>query len=288
MNETTARALPAGACDCHVHFYGDPREYVPRADAGLAAQRGSAAEYRELMQRLGHTRVVAVQSILYGFDNRCMLEGMAQIGTGARGVAVVAPRTPIAELRMLDRSGVCGARAFMLPGGVLAWDELEPLARRIAGLGWHMQVQLDGGELAQRARLLESLPCPVVIDHVGKFLEPVDTGHPSFQALLRLLDSGRVWVKLSAPYETSRTGPPEYADVAALACALLRHSPERMVWATNWPHPGRAEKPSEAQLLDLLHSWTGKQSWERVLAGNPAALYGFPCSSADRRTALTQ
>jgi D-galactarolactone isomerase len=276
MNAASAFAVPAGACDCHVHFYGDPHAYPPRADAGLAPQRGSAAEYRVLMQRLGVERVVAVQSILYGFDNRCMLDGMAQIGAGARGIAVVSADTAAAELSMLDDRGVRGARAFMLPGGVLAWDELAPIAQRISQLGWLLQVQLDGRELPQRLELLASLPCPVVIDHIGKFLEPVAPAHPSFQALLRLLDSGGCWVKLSAPYETSRTGPPRFADVSLLASALVRYAPARMLWASNWPHAGRDPKPDDAALLDLLLAWSPDQEVRnRILVDNPAALYGF-------------
>lgn len=276
MNSASPQALPAGACDCHVHFYGDVREYPSRADAGLAPQQGSAADYMVLMQRLGLERVVAVQSILYGFDNGCMLDGMTQIGAGARGIAVVAADTSDAKLSVLDHRGVRGARAFMLPGGVLGWDELAPIARRIAGLGWHLQVQLDGRELVQHAPLLATLPCPIVIDHVGKFLEPVAPAHPSFQALLRLLDGGRCWVKLSAPYETSRSGPPHFADVSLLASTLVRHSPERMLWASNWPHPGRDPKPDDAALLDLLREWSpGAEICQRILVDNPAELYRF-------------
>ncbi|CAG0988895.1 partial 2-pyrone-4,6-dicarbaxylate hydrolase, partial [Gammaproteobacteria bacterium] len=213
MSTGSRLELPAGACDCHVHFYGDPRTHPPRLDAGLAPQRGGAGDYRTVMQRLGLERVVAVQSILYGFDNSCMVDGMMQIGAGARGVAVVSASTPPAELRRLDDRGVRGARAFMLPGGAFGWDELAPLAKRVAELGWHVQVQLDGCELPRRAEMLGSLPCTVVIDHVGKFLEPVEPAHPAFHALLRLIDTGRTWVKLSAPYESSRMGPPRYEDV---------------------------------------------------------------------------
>jgi D-galactarolactone isomerase len=217
-----------------------------------------------------------VQSILYGFDNRCMLDGMMQIGAGARGIAGVSSRAAAAALRMLDERGVRGARAFMLPGGVFGWDELAPLAPRVADFGWHVQVQMDGRELPSRAGFLAALPCPVVIDHVGKFLDPVEPAHPSFQALLRLLDTGRCWVKLSAPYETSRTGPPRFEDVSRLAAALVRHAPERLLWASNWPHPGREPKPDDAALLDLMLDWSADPDVRnRILVDNPAILYGF-------------
>ena len=110
-------------------------------------------------------------------------------------------------------------------------------AARVAALGWHIQFQMDGRELHTRLELLQSLPRDLVIEHIGKFLEPVGVEHPGFQALLRLLDGGRCWVKLSGAYMTSKSGPPLYADVGVLAKALVRHAPERMLWASNWPHP---------------------------------------------------
>ncbi len=96
-------APPAGSCDCHVHFYGDAAAHPARADAGLPPQRGSATDYQATMVRAGIDRVVAIQSILYGFDNRCMIEGMRKIGAGARGIAVVSELTQVDERR-------CGRR----------------------------------------------------------------------------------------------------------------------------------------------------------------------------------
>ena len=115
-----------------------------------------------------------------------------------------------------------------------------------------------------------------MIDHNGKFLEPVAPEHPSFQSLLRVLDSGRVWIKLSAPYETSRTGAPGYDDVSLLARTLAEKFPERCLWASNWPHPGRDPVPDAVPLYDLLFSWaTSDATRRRVLVDNPAELYGF-------------
>ena len=85
-------------------------------------------------------------------------------------------------------------------------------------------------------------------------------------------------MKLSAPYETSRTGAPGYEDVSRLAKALVRHAPERMLWASNWPHPSAPPDavPDDAELLDLLLDWAPDDATRRkILVDNPAALYGF-------------
>ncbi len=164
----------------------------------------------------------------------------------------------------------------MLPNAFLSWDDVRAIAARVAPLGWHVQMQLDGRELPTHAALLAALPTDVVIDHNGKFLVPVPPDDPSFVALLRLLDSGRCWVKLSAPYETSKTGAPRYEDVSVLARALVARNPERCVWASNWPHPGQNPPPSSAAMLDLLLDWAPDEATRtRILVDNPARLYGF-------------
>lgn len=115
-----------------------------------------------------------------------------------------------------------------------------------------------------------------MIDHVGKFLEPVPLDHDAFRSLLRLIDTGRVFLKLSAPYEVSKAGPPTYEDVGRLAKACVAAAPERMLWASNWPHPSVPEKPDDAVLLDLLLDWAPDEATRRqILVDTPAKLYGF-------------
>ena len=131
--------------------------------------------------------------------------------------------------------------------------------------------------LPDREALLKKLTGTLVVDHVGKFLEPVPVDHPAFKVLLRLLENGRTWVKLSAPYEWSKAGPPNYSDVGRLATALSRAAPDRMLWATNWPHPtpGLA-KPDDAWTLDMMLEWVPDEATRRkTLVDNPARLYGF-------------
>jgi D-galactarolactone isomerase len=269
---------PAGACDCHMHIYEDRYPTVPTA--AFPNPSAPLSEYRKVQRQLGLERVVVVQPSGYGFDNQCTLEAVAAFGASARAIVVIGPETPEAELPRLHAKGARGVRFHMLPGGVLPWDALEATAARIAPLGWHIQLQLDGRTLPEYEARLGKLPCDLVIDHNGKFLEPVGVDHPGFKVLLRLLDSGRCWVKVSAPYETSKTGAPRYEDVAVLAKALIKANPERCVWASNWPHPNRKTLPDNAALLDLLLDWAASDLVRRrILADNPVRLYGFGASS---------
>ncbi len=262
-----------GVCDTHVHFY-DGR-YPPAADAVLRPPDANVDEYRAVQAVLGVERVVVVQPTTYGVDSRCQLAALSALGDSARGVMVVDADTPAAELARLTDLGVRGARFHMLPGGAVGWERLEAVAANIAPFGWHVQLQLNGRELAERCERLLRLPVGLVVDHVGRFMPPVKPDSPEFAALLRLVEAG-ARVKLSAPYESSVTGPPDFADVTALVDALVARARDRLVWASNWPHPGQPAPPTPVDLVALRDRWLPTDELRRlVLVDNPAELYDF-------------
>ncbi len=274
MHSPPALNAPPGSCDTHMHVY-EPG-YPMAATALLPPPHAPLSDYLRVQTRLGLDRVVVVQPTSYGTDNRCTLEALAKLGRRARAVVVVDRSVSDHSLNALTANGVRGVRFHMLPGGALSWGILREMAARVHDHGWHVQLQLDGRELPDHEAILRALPCPLVIDHTGKFLEPVGVDDPAFQCLRRLVGAG-AWVKLSAPYETSKTGPPTFDDVGILARALISDAPERMLWATNWPHPGQQPPPDDAMLLDTLRHWVGDDATRRrILVDNPAALYGFP------------
>jgi D-galactarolactone isomerase len=264
-----------GACDTHVHFY-DSR-YAVADSALLRPADAHVADYRALQHELQLDRVVIVQPTTYGLDNSCQLDAAREFGEAARVVVVVGEETTDDELDRLHACGARGARFHMLPGGALGWTSLAPVSARIAERGWHVQLQMDGRLLPDRLPHLNDLPCPLVIDHVGRYMPPVDPVDDRFGALLRLLDGGRCWIKLSAPYESTPVGAPHYPAVGALVERLVAHAPERLVWATNWPHPGQDDPPSADDLMRLRRAWLPTRALERrVLVDNAIELYGFP------------
>jgi D-galactarolactone isomerase len=270
---TSISEMPPGVCDCHMHVYDGPG-IVP---APFAIPEANLVRYRALMRRLGLSRVVVVQSMLYANDNRILLSAMDDLGDCARGVVVIDPDASDEEIAALDKRGVRGVRAFMLGGGPYAWDDLPTLAERLAQFGWHLQVQMDGRELERASPVLSRLAVPIVIDHVGKFLEPVEVDHAGFIALRRLVASGQCWVKLSGMYETSKTGAPDYADVSALASVLIADAPHRLLWGSNWPHPNLQPPPDDFALLAHFASLVPDlAARRRILVDNPAELYRFP------------
>ncbi|MGK0152208.1 amidohydrolase family protein [Pseudomonas putida] len=265
---------PAGSIDCHMHLY-DSR--IPAAPgATLLPADASLEDYRKLQQRLGIRRMVIVTPSTYGTDNRVMLDGLLRSRGDARGVAVVSNGITDAELAELHQAGVRGIR-FNLSVGSQALDGLESLAARVGELGWNVQVA-TGPLLPEVAPRLLALPGKIVIDHMGHVPQPEALKSPAFAALVRLLDTDRAWIKLSAPYLRSKIGAPLFEDVGRVATALVSHRPDRMLWGSDWPHPTLAaeQKPDDAQVLDLLMRWAPKEQTQAlILRDNPTLLYDF-------------
>lgn len=263
---------PAGATDCHFHVY----------EAGHA-QAADVGAYLALQRRLGLTRGVLVQPSTYGFDNSLHLAALGALGRDRfRLVAVLPPDVSGAELTCLDAQGVRGVRFNLKLGGPLRLDDLLPMARRLAPLGWHCQVNLAPGQLVEAAGLLQRLPCRLVLDHIGQVPHPAGLRSAAFPVVRGLLDGGNTWVKLSGPYITSRLGPPDYTDAGEIATVLARAAPERVLWGSDWPHPSEPSdaKPDDRTLLDLLRTWVpDAAARQRILVSNPAELYGFDAAT---------
>ena len=263
-----------GACDSHMHVYED--EYPLAATATFKPPHAPASAYRTVQRELNLARTVVIQPTGYGFDNRCTLRAVAALGPEARAIVVVPPDVAPTELESLHALGARGVRYMMLPGGVLPWSGLESAAAAIAPLGWHIDLQLDGRELPLHEATLTRLPCRLVIDHVARFMGPVEPDSEPLRALCRLLDNSRCWIKISAPYESSRSGPPGYGDIAWIARLVARRYPERCLWASNWPHPNQNPAPSNAAMLDWgLGFCADSAALKQALVDNPAELYGF-------------
>ena len=268
---------PANACDCHMHFYDD--SFPAAASATLRPPNATVEDYRLLQKRIGTSRTVIVTPSTYGTDNRPSLEAAAILGPSARVVAVVDDTVTDAELKRLATLGVRGIRFNLVQKGATSLDMVEPLAKRVHDLGWHVQIHMLGDQIVQIEDLLLRLPAPIVFDHLGRVPQPMGVDHRSYGVILGLVDKGRAWVKVSGAYHDTKVGPPDYADTSAVGRAFVKAAPERMVWGSDWPHPTVKEiasKPDDAILFNLLAGWAPDESTlRRVLVDNPATLYGF-------------
>jgi predicted TIM-barrel fold metal-dependent hydrolase len=267
---------PENACDCHHHLYDSRYPVDPK---GIQFHGDALAEdYRALQHRLGIARQVIVTPSPYGTDNRITLNALAEFGPQARAVVVVDDTISNADLRQMHEQGVRGIRFSFAPaGGATTPEMIEPLSHRVGDLGWHVEINVWAADFPHILPILERVKSPIVLDHLGHVPEPEGASDPLFGKIRGLIDKGKTWVKLAAPYDASKIGPPSYADSSALARAYVQAAPERLVWGTNWPHPGEDPKPDDALLFDLLLDWAPEESVRnRILVDNPTVLYGFP------------
>ena len=270
---------PANAADCHMHTY-DPARFAMPPNPRPAPTNATVEDYRLLQKRIGTTRVVIVQPRNYATDNRVTLYAIAQLGPDARGVAVVTPAITDAELKEFHKGGIRGIRFSLADPGSRAVtpDMVEPLAKRVADLGWHVQFNVDGAMIDEMAAVLRRLPTPIVFDHLAHPPLPAGIEHSSHKIVRELVDKGRTWVKVSGAYSNSKIGPPSYPEATKIAQAFVKAVPERLVWGSDWPHPSlpNDNKPNDALLFDLLTEWAPDAATRnRILVQNPEALYGF-------------
>jgi predicted TIM-barrel fold metal-dependent hydrolase len=274
---------PPNSCDTHCHVFGPAEGFPYAADRSYTPPDAPLAKYLHLLDTLGFARGALVQGSAHGHDNSAMLDALERHPDRLRGVAVADANVAPAELRRWHAIGVRGLRFnhFFRDGqlhyrGGVPLEAARTLAPIMQELGWHLQLWIDVKDLPDAIPILTAIGVPVVIDHMGRTDAAAGTAAPGFQSLLRLLGDGGCWVKLSGAHRVSRAAP-DYPDARALHEALVAANPEQLVWGSDWPHPRmESEMPNAGHLLDLFNEWTPDDAIRRrILAANPARLYGF-------------
>jgi predicted TIM-barrel fold metal-dependent hydrolase len=280
--------MPPGACDCHAHVCGPAAVYPYVAERIYTPPDATIEGYRHLLATLGIERAVLVQPSVYGEDNRAMLAALAGAGPGFRAIAVVAPTVSEREIAALDQAGVRGLRLNLVDRregrNAVPLATVRALVDRIAPFGWHLEFLVNFDEAESFAAVVEQLAVPIVLGHLGypRAGARAFVSTPAFESLLRLIDRGRCWIKLTGPYRISGAPDLPYEDVDPLAARLVARAPERLVWGSDWPHVMmKKPMPNDGALCNLLARWIPNVATRRrILVDNPAALYGF---GADER-----
>ncbi|KAL4779965.1 hypothetical protein BJX76DRAFT_361299 [Aspergillus varians] len=233
-------SLPAGAWDSHVHVADEDKfPYHP-----LHPFRPKKADLPDLLsfqktQGIAHNTLVAFS--VYHTDNTCLLDALRQLNGTGRAVACIDPQTATeSELQELHDAGTRGIRINFRSSSKQVDTAtfatlLTEAADRIRPFGWAIQLYVSLDQVAQFASVVPRLGVPVVIDHIGH-PEP-SKGPPrsqeGYQEFMGLLREGLVYTKLSGVYRFS-----ELPELDAYVREILAVAPERVVWASDWPHSG--------------------------------------------------
>lgn len=283
--------VPAGACDTHVHIVGNTARYPFVPNRAYTPPEASVEDLQAVHKALRLQRVVIVQPSFYGTDNSCTLDAIKSIGSSARGIAVIDGKTPDAALDDMQRIGIRGVRLNLSTAGVTdpvaSARMLRAAAERVRRLNWHVQMNVAPDLIAALKQDFAALPVGLVFDHFGGANAAKGVNEPGFDSLIELVGSGKAYVKISAT-SLFATDPPHFAGYAAMAKALIAANPDRILWGSNWPHPG-ARTPGyvitdlmpwrdidDAVVLNLLPAWEPDATVrKKILVDNPARLFGF-------------
>jgi 2-pyrone-4,6-dicarboxylate lactonase len=269
--------LPAGSSDSHVHIFG-PRKRFPFADGRNYTPSDATKEMLfALHAKLGIEHCVIVQPNCHGYDNSVTEDAIAATGHAYRGIALVHTDVADAELKRLAAVGLCGARFHYMrhlsKGATI--DDAIALGKRLADIGWHLQVHMEASLIGELSPTIKRSPVPVVIDHIGRVDASLGLEQPAFQNLLKLMDDKKVWVKVSGCDRITRQRPP-YADAIPFARKLVAEFGDRVVWGTDWPHPNHTHIPDDGQLVDILSQIApSPAALQALMVDNPQRLYRF-------------
>ena len=285
--------VPAGSCDTHVHIFGDPQRYPFFSGRSYTPEQAGVDELQKMLSALSIDRVVIVHPSVYGTDNRCTLDALRQLGTRARGVAVIGDQTTDSDLDGMAKLGIRGIRLNLTQAGVsdpaAARQGLQAALKRAKPRGWFLQLNTSLPVIEALKDELHTSTVPIIIDHFGGAQAALGVTQPGFSTLVNLAASGVAYVKLSAAADQISTKAPGYEDVAPLAKALVAANPQRILWGTDWPHPDSRRLPDrkptdiapllptdDGLVLNLLPIWVPEAATRRlILVDNPKKLFGF-------------
>ncbi|TQJ97586.1 putative TIM-barrel fold metal-dependent hydrolase [Achromobacter sp. SLBN-14] len=269
--------IPGAAVDTHAHVFhqglalADTRRHTPDYDATLA-------EYLGLLDAHGMRHGVLVQPSFLGTDNSHLVQALRAAPDRLRGVAVVALDITDTELQDLAGAGVVGIRLNLvgLDSPALQTPAWQSLLARVNALGWHVEVHVQAARLDGVMPALLAAGCRIVVDHFGRPDPALGVSDAGFQYLLRQADSGRVWVKLAAPYRNWAAAACAASGRLATQQLLDAYTPERLMWGSDWPHTEHRHLASYAAATQWLDAWIDDPAQRRaVLADTPLQLFQF-------------
>jgi len=270
--------LPHNATDAHCHIFGPADKYPFAPDRTYTPPDAGLDKFKELQRILGLTRAVLVNASCHGTNNDPILDAIAQSGGAYRGVANIDRTFDEKAIEDLDAKGIRGCRFNFVKhlGGVPDMDEFHLVVNRIKAFGWHVVLHFDAIDLVTHEDLLDNLPVPYIIDHMGRVPTKDDLDQKPFQILKEFARRDNCWVKVCGAERISSMGPP-FTDAMPFARELIAIAPDRVLWGTDWPHPNIKEHmPNDGDLVDLIPLMAETpELQQKLLVDNPHRLYGF-------------
>jgi predicted TIM-barrel fold metal-dependent hydrolase len=265
--------------DCHCHVldpvgfpYGLDTFYRPSGQ-----ETGTALQLMQMHDAYGvRYGLIVGPNSGYEQDNRCLVDAIERGAGRYKGIAVVANDTGDAQLLRLRERGVIGVAFNATHHGVDHYLGTEALLAKLHALDMCVSLQVQHDQLVALAPLFERAGVRLLIDHCGRPAPDAGLHARGFQELLRLGRARRTVVKLSGYSKFSRA-PYPHDDVRPHVSALLdAFTPERCVWASDWPFLRAPQRVDVGPLLTLLEHFVPDAADRRkVLWDTPRRVLGF-------------
>ena len=270
--------MPKLACDTHCHVFGPNETFPYMANRRYTPPDAPKEKLKELHKILGIERAVIIQASCHGVDNSAMIDAIASNRDSYRGVCNADISFTKKDFNFLHEKGICGIRFNFVKhlGGAPNIEEVKQIIDRVSSLPWHVELHFDAADIIKYEKLLDEIPAPVVIDHMGRVSANEGIVQEPFQLLLaKLKSNNNLWVKISGCERISFEGPP-YFDAIPFGEACAIAAPNRCLWGTDWPHPNVGIIPNDGDLVDILPSMINDITLQqKILVDNPARLYNF-------------
>jgi 2-pyrone-4,6-dicarboxylate lactonase len=268
---------PPGAVDAHNHVFGPEAKFPFAPKRKYTPCDAPKEKLFALQDFLGFDKAVIVQATCHDTDNRALVDALVTSNGRAKGVAFVDENFSDDELKALDRAGIRGVRFNFIKRLVDSTpkDVMLRIAKRIAPLGWHVDIYFEHADLDEMGPFLKSIPTPLVFDHMACPNVREGVNGKNFQNWLKALDANTTWItKVTCPERFTLAGPP-YDDVVPFGRALVERFPDRVIWGTDWPHPNMKKMaPDDGVLVDYIPKIAPTAALQQaLLVDNPMRLY---------------
>ncbi|MGE0797657.1 MAG: amidohydrolase [Lautropia sp.] len=255
--------------DAHVHIFRRDMPLVPDPRHSPTYEF-TAEQLDDVLARHGVRMTVIAAASPWGDCNDYVIRSLRTRPLW-RGTVIVDPQTvDLYALERMDRDGIVGVRlAFISMKQLPDLDDWSwrKLLYRLKCLDWHVHVHLDGPRLPLVLPALERAGVTVVIDHIGRPDPVAGPDSEGFEAMVRAVQNGRTWVKLSGAY---RLGP-QALDHARVLCERVGF--ERMVWASDCPFVGVESTTYRSTIEWFEELVPDPVRRQQVWADNPLRLY---------------
>lgn len=240
--------------DCHAHVWGPGMPFVSTAwkrPNYVYSVENFLADLDAHGVRFG---VIAAAS-LFDTYNDYSIRALRK-HKRLRATAIVDPDVDLYTLEAMKADGIVGVRLqwFLrkeLPD--IGSDDFQRMCYRLRDLDMHIHLNIEGHRLLEVAGKLMDTGVKLAIDHFGWHDPAPRLAAASYQGMLKLLDRGNAWVKISSGFRHPDEHFPDWSLPVEYTQDLLRRfGTEKLLWGSDAPFVGHEHVASYGMAIERL------------------------------------